>query len=288
MQTKFGATGRSASMEQPHFVYGDRPAEPVATCDQPLEFTPTFSREHDPHSQPSYAHLDPTPSVVSGVVYPPVPPVPSGVQVLFLCYLCFVVAYLLVFDVSILILVLFQFDPSFGPPGPGHTTSMFGQIAGSNFRPAIAGVSTQYGLGTGISVHPTTPFLGDANGGSTVSDRPKKASVPNWLREEIIKQKPTMANSYQEYPEGDSTNSIEEESMNKSFINGDQAGNKSISPSRISNDEDDDEDDMKAAKTAAINQKIKRVLTEVLLKVTDELFDEIATKVLDEDDVTVE
>jgi hypothetical protein len=45
---------------------------------------------------------------------------------------------------------------------------------------------------------------------------------------------------------------------------------------------------VEAAKTAAINQEIKRVLTEVLLKVTDELFDEIATKVLSEDDLTVD
>ncbi|KAI3970431.1 hypothetical protein MKX01_024078 [Papaver californicum] len=260
MQQNFGAAGRSASLEQPHFAYGDRPAESVATCHRPLEFTPIFSCELDPQPQPSYAHLDPTPSVVSGVVYPPIPPVPSGVQ----------------------------FDPSFGPPGPGHTASMFGQITGSNFRPAISGVSTQYGLGTGISVHPTTPFLGDANDVSTVSDRPKKASVPNWLREEIIKKKATMVSSYQEYPEGDSTNSIGEETTSNSFINGDQADSKNISHSRLSDDEDDDEDDMKAAKTAAHNQEIKRVLTEILLKVTDELFDEIATKVLDEDDVTIE
>ncbi|KAF2301695.1 hypothetical protein GH714_028696 [Hevea brasiliensis] len=47
-------------------------------------------------------------------------------------------------------------------------------------------------------------------------------------------------------------------------------------------------DDEEAARNAAINQEIKRVLTEVLLKVTDELFDEIATKVLHEDDLTVE
>ncbi|XP_026387135.1 uncharacterized protein LOC113282368 isoform X1 [Papaver somniferum] len=257
MQQNFGAAGRSASLDQPHFAYGDLPAEPVATCNRPLEFTPTFSREHDPHPQPSYAHLDPIPSVVSGVVYPPVP---SGVQS----------------------------DPSFGPPGPGHTASMFGQITGSNFHPAISGVSTQYGLGTGISVHPTTPFIGDANGGSTVSDRPKKGSVPNWLREEIIKKKASMVGSYQEHPEGDSTNPIEEEIISNSFINGDQADNKSISSSRLSDDEDDDEDDMKAANTAAHNREIKRVLTEILLKVTDELFDEIATKVIDEEDVTVE
>ncbi|KAL6337940.1 hypothetical protein AAG906_005405 [Vitis piasezkii] len=41
-------------------------------------------------------------------------------------------------------------------------------------------------------------------------------------------------------------------------------------------------------RTAAVNQKIKRTITEVLVKVTDELFDEIATKVLSKDDMTVE
>uniref|UniRef100_A0A8R7Q9J8 Uncharacterized protein n=1 Tax=Triticum urartu TaxID=4572 RepID=A0A8R7Q9J8_TRIUA len=39
---------------------------------------------------------------------------------------------------------------------------------------------------------------------------------------------------------------------------------------------------------AAINKEIKRVLTEVLLKVTDDLFNEIATKVMNEDDSSAE
>ncbi|GJN01447.1 hypothetical protein PR202_ga18714 [Eleusine coracana subsp. coracana] len=54
-------------------------------------------------------------------------------------------------------------------------------------------------------------------------------------------------------------------------------------------------DEIEAARTAAINQEIKRVLTEVLLKVafyftyvTDDLFNEIATKVLNEDDSAAE
>lgn len=48
------------------------------------------------------------------------------------------------------------------------------------------------------------------------------------------------------------------------------------------------QDDVELARTAAMNAEIKRLLTEVLLKVTDELFDEIATKVLDEDELNVE
>ncbi|OVA20799.1 Reticulon [Macleaya cordata] len=260
MQPTLSGPGRSASLEHPHFLYGDRSAESVAPCDRPLEFTPRFSREHDPHPQASYTHLDPSPPVVPGVVYPPIPPVPSGLQ----------------------------FDPSFaGPPIPGHAGSMFGQIPGQNFRPSVPTVSAPFGLGAGITLHPAA-FGGDANGGSNVSDRPKKASVPNWLREEIIKKKVVMASSSQEYLERDPNNPIEEDDIDKSFTNGGQADHKSTDSSRLSEDEDDDEDDVEAAKTAAINQEIKRVLTEVLLKVTDELFDEIATKVLSEDDVTVE
>jgi hypothetical protein len=48
------------------------------------------------------------------------------------------------------------------------------------------------------------------------------------------------------------------------------------------------QDEIEAARMAAMNQEIKRVLTEVLLKVTDDLFDEIATKVLNEDDPSAE
>ncbi|KAG5001645.1 hypothetical protein JHK87_022717 [Glycine soja] len=76
--------------------------------------------------------------------------------------------------------------------------------------------------------------------------------------------------------------------IDKSYARGDEADSKSIDSSRSAEDEEDEEDQVEAARTAAINLEIKRVLTEVLLKVTDELFDEIATKVLAEDDFTAE
>nr|XP_045088258.1 uncharacterized protein LOC123493446 [Aegilops tauschii subsp. strangulata] len=47
-------------------------------------------------------------------------------------------------------------------------------------------------------------------------------------------------------------------------------------------------DEVEAARMAAINKEIKRVLTEVLLKVSDDLFNEIATKVMNEDDSSAE
>ncbi|KAG4924517.1 hypothetical protein JHK87_050057 [Glycine soja] len=75
--------------------------------------------------------------------------------------------------------------------------------------------------------------------------------------------------------------------IDKSYARGDEADSKSIDSSRSAEDEDE-EDQVEAARTVAINQEIKRVLTEVLLKVTDELFDEIATRVLAEDDLTAE
>ncbi|KAF8378231.1 hypothetical protein HHK36_029570 [Tetracentron sinense] len=88
-------------------------------------------------------------------------------------------------------------------------------------------------------------------------------------------------------PQEDPFQPIGDESIDKSPRQSYQTDSKSIESSRTTEDDDDD-DEVISARTAAINQEIKRVLTEVLLKVTDELFDEIATKVLCEDDLTVE
>ncbi|KAA8533206.1 hypothetical protein F0562_033261 [Nyssa sinensis] len=246
------AVGRSVLMEQTHYAFGNQSAEPTTgLSDQPLDFAPRFSRDHDPHMQSNYTHndsggpvrgVDPVAAVPSihtwaspvapGVVYPPIPPVlPSGPQ----------------------------HDPSAGLPSPvhAHSAPMFGRMPGPNFQPTIPSVGAPFGIGTGTALLPTTAFPGDVYGVSSVPEQPKKASVPNWLREEIIK-KAVIASSAPEHPK-EGTQSIEDEG-----------------------------DYVEAARTAAINQEIKRVLTEVLLKVTDELFDEIATKVLSEDDLTVE
>ncbi|KAK9090324.1 hypothetical protein Sjap_023501 [Stephania japonica] len=295
-------SGRSIPGEQPHFTYGNRLAESIIDpSDRPLEFAPGFNRSHDSHDQhphTTYRHPDSAgfvetigsiphvhalpPQHVTGAAYPSIPTVPSGLQ----------------------------FDPSF--PVPGQAAPMFGQISGTHFRPTIPPVSASYGLGAATALHFPATFPGDANGFSNVSEQPKKvrlfglwslefmfifiygvscgnlqASVPNWLREEIIK-KAVNTSSSQANPVGDPDELSEEGGVEKSFTRAARADNRSNDSSRTSDDEDDDEDELEAKRAAAINQEIKRVLTEVLLKVTDELFDEIATKVLSENNLVVE
>ncbi|KAK1576920.1 hypothetical protein Q3G72_017503 [Acer saccharum] len=271
----------SSSQEGQPFAYGNHAADPTTDLsDQPLQFAPRFNHDHDLHMQSTYAthhdsagtvrNIDPVaaiPSVNSwsspvapGVVYPPMPPgLPSGPQ----------------------------HDPSMAMASvPGPTAPQFGRFHGPGFQPTISSAGA-FGLGAGASLHPTAAFPGDAYGVSSISERPKKAPVPNWLKEEIIKNKAAMTKSSIEIPNED-TQSTEDEGAHKSFGKGDQADSKSIDSPRSTEEEDDDEDYVEAARTAAINHEIKRILTEVLLKVTDELFDEIATKVLSEDDLTVE
>ncbi|XP_059657846.1 nucleolar protein NET1 isoform X2 [Cornus florida] len=282
LQPPFPPIGRSVSMEQTRYAFGSMSAEPITDLsDQPLDFAPRFNRDNDPHLQPSYPHtdsvgplrgVDPVASVPSvhswtspvaaGAVYPPVPPVHLSGQ---------------------------QYDPSIDAPSsiPGHSAPIFGRMPGPSFPSTIPTVGAPFGIGTGTALHPTTGFPGDVYGVSSVSERPKKGSVPNWLREEIIKKKAAIGSSALEHPKEESQY-IEDESVDKSLGKGDQADSKSIDSSRSTEEEDDDEDYVEVARTAAINQEIKRVLTEVLLKVTDDLFDEIATKVLSEDDLSVE
>jgi hypothetical protein len=59
---------------------------------------------------------------------------------------------------------------------------------------------------------------------------------------------------------------------------------RSRSDAQKLSDTEDDEDDDEVTRTASMIQEIKRVLTEVLMKVTDDLFDEIAQEVMDEDE----
>ncbi|KAM7484189.1 hypothetical protein LguiA_000198 [Lonicera macranthoides] len=251
------SAGGSVLMEQPHYAFANQSTE-LATdlSDQPLDFAPRFARDHDPHMQPNYTHAW-TPPPAPGALYPPV--IPSGPQV----------------------------DPAAAVPSsvPGHSAPMFGRMPpGPSFQSAIPSVTASFGMGAGTAVHPSTVFPGDAYG---ASERTKRASVPNWLREEIIKKKPVITTSAPELSK-EETESFEDEAVDKSPGKGDQANSKSVDSSRSTEEEEDDEDYVEAARTAAINQEIKRVLTEVLLKVTDELFDEIATKVLSEHDLTVE
>ncbi|GLT36621.1 hypothetical protein SLA2020_109880 [Shorea laevis] len=276
-QPSVPAAGRSGTIEL-SFTFGSQAVYPTADLsDQPLDCAPRFN-ELDPHMHSSLAprhgsvgamrsieSVTAAPSInawAPPVVYPPIAPVlPSGAQ----------------------------HDPSMAVPSPlsgsGHAAPQFGRFPGPSFQPKVPTASAPFSLGTGPPVHPASAFPGDTYG--SVSERPKKDPVPNWLKEEIIKNKPAIAKSSLEYP-NEGTQSIEGEGVDKSFGKGDQADGKSVDSSRTTEEEDDNEDYVQAARTAAINQEIKRVLTEVLLKVTDELFDEIATKVLSEDDLTVE
>ncbi|XP_038693858.1 stress response protein NST1-like isoform X2 [Tripterygium wilfordii] len=275
VQPSLPAIYRSVMTEQP-FAYDNHTANlSTDLSDQPLDFAPGFNRDRDALMQPGYAThydsavilrgMDPVavvppinswaPSVVSGAVYPSIPPViPSGPQQ----------------------------DPSVSVSG--NAIPPLGRFPGPSFQPTLSSAGAPFGLGPGPALNPSPVFPGDAYG--SFSERPKKASVPNWLKEEIIKNASVITKSSLEHPKED-TQSIEDEGVDRSFGNGDQADSKSIDSSR-STEEEDEEDYKEAAKTAAINQEIKRVLTEVLLKVTDELLDEIATKVMDEDDLPVE
>lgn len=273
LHSQFRAPVQLSSVEEPHFMPGPKPSSDI--CDQPLDFQPRPTFGPDQLKQFSYSHVDRpandgimdqnivttsvhawTSTTTPAVTFPPIPLAPSGVQ----------------------------FDPSFAsqPSLSVYTAPAFGGISIPNFQAPISPVSTPFGLGVGTALHATN-FLGDGNVSLSLSERPKKAAVPNWLREEIIKKKSAIA----------STNSlhsgvVETEDADMSFRRSDQTDDKSLDSRRSIEDEDDDEDEVEAARSAAINQEIKRILTEVLLKVTDELFDEIATKVLDEDEPNAE
>ncbi|GMJ08221.1 hypothetical protein HRI_004491300 [Hibiscus trionum] len=272
MQPPLPDIGRSVLNEQ-SLSYGNQAADPAADLrDQPLDFAPRFNNDHDRQMQSNYAvhhesigrGIDPiaisssinswTP-VAPDAAYPPV--LPPGAQ----------------------------HDP-FSAPSPvsGHTVPSFPRFPGPSFQPHLPSATAPFALGVGAQLHPTAAFPCDAYG--AISERPKKGPVPNWLKEEILRNKATIAKSSLEYPK-EEIESIEDDAVDKSLAKNDQADSKSIDSSR-STEEDDDEDYVEAARTAAINQEIKRVLTEVLLKVTDELFSEIATKVVNEDDSIVE
>ncbi|XVF43919.1 hypothetical protein PTKIN_Ptkin02bG0080000 [Pterospermum kingtungense] len=268
--------GRSVLSER-SFIYGGQTADPAAALsDRPLDFAPRFSSDCDPQMQSNSAlhesigtvgGIDPiaaassinswTPPVPPGAVYPPALP-PRA-----------------------------QHDPLSVPSSvSGHAEPSFPRFPGPSFQPTIPSASAPFGLGMGAQLHPATTFPGDMYG--AISERPKKGPVPNWLKEEILRNKATIAKSSLEHPK-EETQSTEDEAVDKNLAKSDQADIKSIESSRSTEEEDDDDEDyVEAARTAAVNQEIKRVLTEVLLKVTDELFDEIATKVVNEDDSTVE
>ncbi|KAL2644602.1 hypothetical protein R1flu_012189 [Riccia fluitans] len=214
-----------------------------------------------------------------------------------------------------------SYPPVIGPGGPGslpgsqfdhshhthpshHTHSMHGHHPpnmfprphgpphGPGFRPAGPplgvpfgfGGSPSLGQGPGAGVGPV--FLPDNNGNIGAPDRPKKPPVPSWLREELLKKKAvggTGTSNVVTMPENitraNGTQSLEGSTQKLGAA--DRTRSDSSGPS---DNEEDDEDEVETARIAQMNHEIKRVLTEVLLKVTDDLFDEIAQEVIDEDE----
>ncbi|CAI8608757.1 unnamed protein product [Vicia faba] len=250
------------SMHAPSFASHSHSVDSSTNlADQPLDFAPRFSRDGDPQMQSTYNHHDSGSSmnnwgapVAPGVGYPPIPPSLSSGP---------------------------QHDPSFTTPG--HVAAPYGRFPGPGHPSTIPPNGAPYSLSTVATVHPTAAFSADAYGISGVPERPKKAPVPNWLREEI--KKTVIAAPSADHPKVEET--LVGDDIDKSYMKADdEIDSKSVDSSRSAEDEEDEE--VEVARTAAINQEIKKILTEVLLKVTDELFDEIATKVLSEDDLTPE
>ncbi|KAG8066555.1 hypothetical protein GUJ93_ZPchr0004g38856 [Zizania palustris] len=163
-----------------------------------------------------------------------------------------------------------QLDPSV------HAAPLFGAVSGSSYVPPSA-----FGVGNMAEAFPV-----DANTPFNVAERSKKPPVPNWLREELLKKKSASASASAQH--STEFHSVGSEDTDKSLKSADQTDSRSVDSAKSTDDDDDDEDEIEAARMSAINQEIKRVLTEVLLKVTDDLFDEIATKVLSEDDSSAE
>ncbi|XP_071685693.1 uncharacterized protein [Rutidosis leptorrhynchoides] len=249
VQPSISPNDKSILAEQRYYSFNNSSAESVTDHGNlPLDTGSRYGHDHGPFGQ----------SATPGMAYPSMPPVYTTGQ---------------------------QADPLVGVPSPVsmHSTPLFGRATGSSFQPTMPSGNTTFPIGTSNAFHPTNAFPGDAYG---FPDRPKKASMPNWLKEEIIKKKAVIGTSVPEFSRQE-TESNEDE-LDQPFDKEDQVDKKNMESARSPEKEDDDEDYVEAARAAAVNQEIKRILTEVLLKVTDELFDEIATKVLDEDNLNGE
>ncbi|MCO5604301.1 hypothetical protein L7F22_058466 [Adiantum nelumboides] len=149
----------------------------------------------------------------------------------------------------------------------------------TNSAPFVVGTSPGLGPGAGL---PGRPLFAPEN----FLERPKKAAVPSWLREELMKKKAAGLN-------GATAGMLSSDESSR--VNGGELANslgqkvgvsdklRSSTPGLSEDEEEDQEEEIEAARSAAINLEIKRLLTEVLLKVTGDLFKEIAQEVLDED-----
>ncbi|KAL6651877.1 hypothetical protein ACP70R_010802 [Stipagrostis hirtigluma subsp. patula] len=243
------------SVEQPPFGHDRQSIDP---SDQPLEFNSRKAPDMAVHATTNFSSTIPvTPTVSSNhdVVANSTPWMPSAT-----------VGFLPPAHVP----PQAQMDPSV------HAAPLFGAVSGSNYVPPAA-----FGVGSVTEVFPT-----DANNPFNVAEKSKKPPVPNWLREELLKKKSAPMSASAQH--STNLNSTEPSIVEQPLRRPDQSDSRSNDSAKSTEDDEDDEDEIEAARAAAINQEIKRVLTEVLLKVTDDLFDEIATKVLNEDDFSAE
>ncbi|XP_013691198.2 arginine/serine-rich protein PNISR isoform X2 [Brassica napus] len=234
--------------QQMQYAYGDQTVAPITNLhDQPLQFATRESSDYSSHHNAWLPHAS------TGVVYPPIPSsVPS----------------------------MPEHNSSMAmPPVTGHNMPPYGGYTPPNLQP----VGPPYAFGTKPPIHSVTAFMDDSYAASSVPS--KNVNLPNWLKEELSKIKPShgkpSSGSFEE------REAMDDDILYKPTEKFDQRDNKRFSASKSSDeeeeDEEKDEDEMDAARSTAINSEIKRILTEVLLKVTDELFDEIATKVINED-----
>eukprot|EP00250_Pteridium_aquilinum_P012138 c20530_g1_i3 orf=1017-2864(+) len=176
-----------------------------------------------------------------------------------------------------------QFDPLHTPhqvPVPWRPDGAGLQGLGfPSSAPFVVGSSPGLGPGAGTTVRPL--FTPDS-----FIERPKKAAVPSWLREEIMKKKAAgLAGNASGMLLSDESSRVNggEPAISLGQRVGISDKLRSSSPGLSEDEEEDQEEEIEAARNAAINQEIKRLLTEVLLKVTGDLFEEIAQEVLDEE-----
>ncbi|PNX78232.1 UDP-galactose:fucoside alpha-3-galactosyltransferase, partial [Trifolium pratense] len=161
-------------------------------------------RDGDLQMQSTYNHHDSGSSmnnwgapVAPGVGYLPIPPsLPSGVRAT---------------------------APHRRFPGPGHP-------------PTIPPNGAPYSLSTVATIHHTAAFSADAYGVSGVPERPKKAPVPNWLREEI--KKTVIVAPSADHPKVEQT--LVRDGIDKSYVKADdETYSRSIDSSRSAEDEED-------------------------------------------------
>ncbi|CAJ2668657.1 unnamed protein product [Trifolium pratense] len=119
---------------------------------------------------------------------------------------------------------------------PGHVAAPHGRFPGHGHSPTIPSNGAPYSVSTVATIHPTAAFAADAYGVSGVPERPKKAPVPNWLREEI--KKTVIVAPSVDHPKVEQT--LVRDGIDKSYVKADdETDSRSIDSSRSAEDEED-------------------------------------------------